>query len=162
VTALGPNFDPEVLSEVDEELRNELLEVLEPKALAEAVKELDVEDAAYVLDDLEDAEKREVLAQVPVEERAHAVDALLFPDDAAGRLMPREFVGLVGEMSVADALHFLSSDEVPEDFQDVYVFDADRRPSGVVPLNKLLRSPRAAMLNDIASSDMTLIPAATD
>jgi magnesium transporter len=162
VTTLGPNLDPEVLSEVDEDLRDELLELLEPKALAEAVKELDVEDAAYVLDDLEDAEKREVLAQVPVEDRAQVVDALLFPDDSAGRLMHREFVAFDGEMTVEQALKHLASDEVPEDFQDVYVLDHDRRPSGVIPLSKLLRAPRNAQLEDVASSDMTLIPAATD
>ena len=162
VTALGPKLDPEVLSEVDEELRDEILELLGPKTVAEVVKELDVEDAAYVLDDLEDAEKREVLAQVPVEDRAQVVDALLFPDDSAGRLMHREFVGLPATMSVAEALQQLSSEQVPDEFQDVYVLDADRRPMGVVPLSRLLRASRAANLADIASSEMTLIPAATD
>jgi len=162
VAALGPNLDPEVLSEVDEELRDELLELLGTKSLADAVKELDVEDAAYVLDDLEDAEKREVLAQVPVEERAQVVDALLFPDDSAGRLMHREFVGLAGTMSVADALKHLAGDEVPEEFQDVYVLDGDARPTGVVPLHRLLRVSRESTLNDIASSEMTIVPAITD
>jgi magnesium transporter len=162
VTALGSNFDPEVLSEVDEELRDELLEVLEPKALADAVKELDVEDAAYVLDDLEDSEKREVLAQVPVEERAQVVDALLFPDDSAGRLMHREFVGLAGTMTVGDALAHVSGDQVPDDFSDIYVLDPDGRPIGVVPLNRLLRAPQTTPLSEIASSEITMIPAATD
>ncbi len=161
VTMLGPKLDPEVLSEVDEELRDELLDLLDPKTVAAAVKELDVEDAAYVLDDLEDAEKREVLAQVPVEDRAQVVDALLFPDDSAGRLMHREFVSLSGTMSVTDALQRLSNDQEPEEFQDVYVLDSDERPTGVVPLHRLLRAPRDATLNDIASSEMTLIPAAT-
>ena len=162
VAALGANLDPEVLSEVDEELRDELLDLLGTKTVADAVKELDVEDAAYVLDDLEDAEKREVLAQVPVEERAQVVDALLFPDDSAGRLMHREFVGLPGVMSVADALQHLAGDDVPDEFHDIYVLDDDRRPSGVVALSRLLRAPRAATLGDIASAEMTPIPAATD
>ncbi len=162
VTALGPNLDPEVLSEVDEQLRDELLDLLGTKTVADAVKELDVEDAAYVLDDLEDAEKREVLSQVPIEDRAQVVDALLFPDDSAGRLMHREFVGLPGTLTVADALQHLSGDDVPEEFQDVYVLDGDGRPSGVVPLHRLIRSARSATLNEIASSEMTIIPAGTD
>ena len=162
VMMLGPDLDPEVLSEVDEDLRDELLDLLEPKALAEAVKELDVEDAAYVLDDLEDSEKREVLSQVPVEDRAEVLDALLFPDDSAGRLMHREFVGLDGTMTVADALSHVSGDQVPDDFSDVYVLDADGRPSGVVPLNRLLRASKTATLAEIASVEMTMIPAATD
>jgi magnesium transporter len=162
VEALGSHFDPEVLSEVDEELRDELLEVLEPKALADAVKELDVEDAAYVLDDLEDSEKREVLAQVPVEDRAEVLDALLFPDDSAGRLMHREFVALAGAATVADALKHVSSDQVPEEFSDIYVLDNDGRPSGLVPLNRLLRASPKATLAEIASAELTMIPADTD
>ena len=88
VAKLGSDFDPEILSELDEDLRTELVRMLGSKSLAEAVIELDVEDAAYVLEDLEDAEKREVLAQVPLEDRAQVVDALMFPEDSAGRRLP--------------------------------------------------------------------------
>jgi len=65
-------------------------------------------------------------------------------------------------MSVAEALTYVSGDKVPDDFSDIYVLDADRRPSGVVPLNRLLRASRETTLADIASTEMTMIPAATD
>jgi magnesium transporter len=162
VTTLGPDLDPEVLSELDEDLRTELARLLGTKTLAEAVRELDVEDAAYVLDDLADAEKREVLAQVPIEDRAEVIDALLFSEGTAGRLMHREFVALPGVLTVAEAMSRLTGHDAPDEFQEIYLIDADGRPTGFVSLSKLLRASADSRLSAIASSDMTLIPAVTD
>lgn len=162
VTQLGSDFDPEILSELDEDLRTELVRALGTKNVAEAVKELDVEDAAYVIEDLEDAEKREVLAQVPIEDRAEVVDALLFEEGSAGRLMHREFVAFSPLLTVAETLTRLAAPETPEDYQEIYLVDADRKPLGFVPLSRLLRSPRSARLADIATDDMKIIPATTD
>jgi magnesium transporter len=162
VTQLGADFDPEILAELDEDLRTELVRALGTKTVAEAVKELDVEDAAYVIEDLEDAEKREVLAQVPLEDRAEVVDALLFPEGSAGRLMHREFVALSPLLTVAEALTRLAAPDTPEEFQEIYLVDADQKPLGVVSLARLLRSPRSARLADVASDEMQLIPAVTD
>ncbi len=162
VAALGSDLDPEVLSELDEDLRNELARLLGSKSLADAVKELDVEDAAYVLEDLEDAEKREVLAQVPIEDRAEVIDALLFPEESAGRLMHREFLALLGSLTAAEAIVRLTAPEAPEEFQEIFLIDADGKPTGFVALSRLLRAEPATMLTDLASSEMTVIPAATE
>jgi len=161
VTMLGAEIDPEVFSEVDEDLRTELVRLLGSKNVAEVVKELDVEDAAYVLEDLEDAEKREVLAQVPLADRAEVLDALLFPEETAGRLMHREFVALPGTLTVAEAVTRLTSD-APEEFQEIYLIDAEGRPTASVALSRLLTASPKTKLADIASSEMTVIPADTD
>jgi magnesium transporter len=162
VDALGSDIDPEVLSELDEDLRNEIVRQLGSKTIAEAVKELDVEDAAYVLEDLEDAEKREVLSQVPLEDRAEVIDALLFSEESAGRLMHREFVALPGNLTVAEAITRMTAPDTPEEFQEIYLIDTDGKPSGFVALSRLLRAEPSAKLADIASTEMTVIPAETD
>ena len=159
VKALGPDIDPEILSELDEDLRTELVRTLGPKSVADAVKELHVEDAAYVLEDLEDSEKREVLAQVPLADRAQVVDALLFPEETAGRVMHREFVTMQASMTVAEALVRLLSADIPEEFQEIYLVDSERRPVGFLALSRLLRATPASLLHDIATTEMTIIPA---
>jgi len=161
VTLLGSEINPDVFSEVDEDLRTELVRLLGAKNVAEVVKELDVEDAAYVLEDLEDAEKREVLAQVPIEDRAEVLDALLFPEESAGRLMHREFVAMQGNLTVAEAVARLATD-TPEEFQEIYLVDADGKPVAYVALGRLLTASPKAKLADIASTEMTIIPASTD
>lgn len=162
IASLGSDIDPEVLSEVDENVRVELVRTLGVKTVADAVSELDVEDAAYVLDDLEDSEKREVLAQVPFEERAQVVDALLFPEESAGRIMHREFVAMQGHVAVGEALARLSGDETPEDFQEIFIVDAEGKPAGVVPLNRLVRAPHSTPLATIAEGEIRSLEAHAD
>lgn len=162
ILALGSDIDPEVLSEVDENVRAELVRTLGVKTVADAVSELDVEDAAYVLDDLEDNEKREVLAQVPFEERVQVVDALLFPEESAGRIMHREFVAMQGHVTAGEALSRLSSDETPEDFQEIFVVDPDGKPTGVVPLNRLVRAQHGTPLATIAEGEIRSLEARAD
>jgi len=161
VDALGSDIDPEVLSELDEDLRNELVRQLGSKTIAEAVKELDVEDAAYVLEDLEDAEKREVLSQVPLEDRAEVIDALLFPEESAGRVMHREFVALSGALTVTEAIARLNGD-TPEEFHEIYLVDTDGKPTGFVSVSRLLRAQPSTKLAELASTEMRVIPADTE
>ena len=159
VKALGTDIDPEVLSEVDEDLRAELIRTLGIKNVADAVMELDIEDAAYVLEDLGDKEKREVLAQVPIEDRAQVVDALLFPEESAGRVMHREFVVMSGSTSVSEARARLSTDEMPDEFQEIFLLDENKRPTGLVPLSKLAKAAPTSLLADLAATELTIIPA---
>jgi magnesium transporter len=165
VAALGQDFDPEILTEIDEELRNELVAALGPQKVAEAVAELDTEDAVYVLEDLTEEQQREVLDQVPEADRAEVVDALAYPDYSAGRLMHREYVALAPDLTVGEALKAimdLPEADCPDDFEAIYVTDQRDVPVGMIPVSRLLRSPRNANLADVMMTDFETIPAAMD
>ena len=165
VAALGSEFDPEVLSEIDEELRTELVEALGTKKIAEAVTELDTEDAVYLLEDLPEDQQREVLDQVSEQDRAEVVDALAYPEYSAGRLMHREFIALAPDLTVGEALKAimdLPEAECPDDFEAIYVADEREVPVGMIPVSRLLRSPRNANLADVMTAEFETIPAAMD
>src|SRR5262245_34477912 len=66
IQALGPAFDYEVLSELEEGVRDQLSEALPNELLARAVTELDTDDAAYILEGLEQSDKDEILSQLPM------------------------------------------------------------------------------------------------
>jgi Mg/Co/Ni transporter MgtE len=70
VQALGAAFDPEVLPELDETVRDQLSEALPNDLLARAVARLETDDAAYVIEGLEKADQQEILAQIPTGDRA--------------------------------------------------------------------------------------------
>jgi magnesium transporter len=165
IAALGADFDPEILSEVDEELRAELVATLGPKKIAEAVQELDTEDAVYVLEDLSEEQQREVLDQVPEADRAEVVDALAYPDYSAGRLMHREYIALAPDLTVGEAMKAIldmADAECPEEFDAIFVVDERDVPVGVVALSRLLRAPRNANLADVMAAEFETIPATMD
>src|SRR5262249_5049896 len=61
VKLMGHDFDFSALTEVDDTVREEILEELPPAAVAEGVRELDSDDAVAILADLPKEEQTEIL-----------------------------------------------------------------------------------------------------
>ncbi len=99
VRLLGATFDFAVLTEVDEGIRDQLLEFLSAKAVAEGVAELDSDDAVYILEDLEPAEREEILQQLPAPDRAALKRNLDYPEEFGG---PPHAVGVYRRAAILD------------------------------------------------------------
>ena len=150
VQALGAGFDPEVLAELDETVRDQISEALPNAVLARAVAELDTDDAAYVIEGLEEDDKREVLAQIPSGDRAALERNLEYPEETAGRLMQTDFVAVPPFWTVGQVIdHMREAAELPETFSDIFVVDPTYRVLGSVDLSRLLRSKRAVGIESI-------------
>src|SRR5262245_1024254 len=52
IELMGDAFDFTALTEVDDTVREEILEELPPETVAEGVREMDSDDAVYILEDL--------------------------------------------------------------------------------------------------------------
>ena len=87
VTALGPAFDPDTLPYLDDGVREELFEKLDPEDASKFISELETDDAIDVLIDLDDEQKDAILASLPHPDRAVLEQGLSYPEDSAGRLM---------------------------------------------------------------------------
>src|SRR5258707_153049 len=94
IELMGKDFDFTALTEVDDAVREEILEELEPETVAEGVRELDSDDAVYILEDLPKAEQTEILEQLPTLERAAISKRLDYPEESAGRRMQTEFIAV--------------------------------------------------------------------
>ncbi|MBZ0210480.1 MAG: magnesium transporter, partial [Hyphomicrobium sp.] len=124
IQALGPDFDFEVLTEVDEKVRDQLSEALPNDVLAKAVTELDSDDAAYLLGSLEEDDQKEILAQLPQGERAALQRNLLYPEETAGRLMQADFVAVPPFWTVGQVIDFArDTEDLPETFSEIFVVD---------------------------------------
>lgn len=162
------NFDPEVLSELDEIVREHVLEVLGVKHAANAISELDSDDALMVMEEMDEARQKELLEQIPDEERSFIEEGLGYPEDSAGRLMQREVVTVPSHWNVGQCIDFIrrkadaGEDELPSIFYDIFVIDARRHPVGAVSLSALLRSRRQVPVTEVMEEEMHEIPVATD
>src|SRR5262245_4267662 len=81
VELMGRAFDFTALTEVDDTVREEILEQLPPKTVAEGVRELDSDDAVFILEDLPKDEQTEILKQLPMPERFTLARSLEYPED---------------------------------------------------------------------------------
>jgi magnesium transporter len=150
ITALGKGFDVEALPELDEGVRDQLMEALPNAEIASAIEQLDTDDAAYVIEDLDREDQQEILAQLPKEERVALDRALEYPEDTAGRLMQTHLVAVPEFWTVGRAIDHLRHDkELPEYFVDLYVVDPLVHLKGIVPASLLLRNPRDRKIAEI-------------
>jgi magnesium transporter len=163
IQALGANFDPEVLSELDAGVRDQLFEVLPKDFLAQAVSQLETDDAAYVLEGLEEAEKQDLLARMPAQDRLALERNLEYPEETAGRLMQTDFVAVPPFWTVGQVIdHMRETDDLPETFSDIFVVDPAHRVLGSVDLSRLLRTKRQVPVETIMDRDRHVISATAD
>lgn len=163
IQALGQSFDYEVLSELDETVRDQVSEALPNELLARAVTELDTDDAAYVIESLEESDKQEILAQIPSGDREALERALDYPEYSAGRLMQADFVAVAPYWTVGNVIdHMRDSDDLPDEFNEIFVVDPAFRVLGSVELSKLLRTKRDVAVSAIMNTDRQVVLATED
>jgi magnesium transporter len=163
IAAVRDDLDPEVLSELEETVRDEVIDLLEPREIAAAVAELDTDDAVYVLEDLDASERQAILSSVPDEERFELEAGLSYPEDSAGRLMQQDFIAVPTFWTVGQTIDHLREDEgLPDEFYEVFVVDVDMKPQGSIPLNRIMRAKRNVAIRDIMVAEPILIPVETD
>lgn len=163
IHALGTSFDFEVLSELDETVRDQISEALPNEMLAKAVTELETDDAAYLLEDLEESDKEEILSSLTSSERQAVERNLEYPDESAGRLMQADFVAVPPFWTVGQVIDYMrETEELPESFSEIFVVDPTHRVLGIVELSRLLRTKRHVAIDKIMEADRHLVLATDD
>ncbi len=152
------DIDPEVLVELGEGVRDEVLRILEPGRLAEAAKDLDTDDVVYLVEDLEEDAQREILAALDPIDRHAVAQSLNYPEYTAGRLMQRELVKAPPFWTVGQTIDFMrASEDLPEQFYDVIIVDAGAKPIGKVSLSRILGAKRPVTLDSLMDEDFRTI-----
>ncbi len=160
---VGAELDADALAELDDSVRDEVMDLLSPKEIAEVVSELETDDAVQVIEDLDRETQKRVLAEVEPEDRAEIEQNLAYPEDSAGRMMQRDPVAIPETWTVGETIdHMRDAPELPEDFYDIFVTDAQKRLRGILPLNVLLRTKRPVRVAQIMKTDLVSIPATMD
>ena len=163
------DLDPEIFLELDETVRDQVIDQLGVGYVASAVSELETDDAVMVVDELEDDEQEQVLAAIPANDRRLIEEGLSYPEDSAGRLMQREVMTVPEFWNVGETIDFLRDHaegdqpvSLPDMFYDIFVVDPFHKPIGTIPLSRLLQSKRPVGVTSIMSPELKLIPVDMD
>ena len=150
VELTGTDFDFSALNEVDDAVREEILEELEPETVAEGVRELESDDAVELLEALDQEDQEEILEHLPPSERDVLERSLDYPEGSAGRRMQSEFIAVPPEWTVGQAIDYMrETPDLPERFYEIYAVDGTRHWQGAVSLDALLRARRPVPLGEL-------------
>src|SRR6202166_2320332 len=147
VELTGTDFDFSALNEVDDAVREEILEELEPATVAEGVRELESDDAVELLEGLDEEDQEEILEKLPAFERDALERSLLYPENSAGRRMQSEFIAVPPDWTVGQAIDYMrDTPDLPDRFYEIYAVENAQHWQGAVSLDVLLRSRRPVPL----------------
>ncbi len=158
---LDPEVVAEVLPELDESFRANLLADLETGRITEFLDEMDSDDAADVLAELPDAVAKRVLPNL---DDAEAIEVLLkYDEDTAGGIMGTEFVAVPEAWTVEDATEEVRRKaEVVEPIYAVFVVDENGRLRGGVSLKRLLLSAANMPITNVIDVDPVTVETSVD
>ena len=162
---LGSKIGPEIILELDKDIRNEIISIVGEHTFLDIVSKLNTDDLIVILEDL-DADKRgQYLKLLPKKSQRELVKkGLKFPEDTAGRIMATDIVSVSASWTIGKTLKYLRQKKeiLPENIYEVYILDSKRRPIGTLNLNTIVRSTSATVVKNIMNTQFKTIPIDTD
>jgi magnesium transporter len=163
VKALAGIISPDVLAELNDYVREGLLDEMEPQQVADIAGQLETDDAVALIEDLDEDEQQAVLERMEPDDRAAVEEALGYPEESAGRLMQRDVCAVPEHWKIGQVIDYLrSTQELPDDFWEVFVVSPSHHPVGACKLSTILRTPRDTPVGDVMAREQTLIPVDMD
>jgi magnesium transporter len=163
VVALADLLDGDVLAEMNDWVRDQVLEALSAQQVADLASELDTDDAVAIIGDMDIEDQREVLHAMEPEDRAAIEEALSYPEESAGRLMQRDLIAVPEHWCVRDVIAYLrGNDDLTTDFWEIFVVDIAHKPVGTCKVSWVMRAPDDAPIVEVMAREQTLIPAEMD
>lgn len=143
-------IDGDILSELDENLREDIISQLRPDELATALRDLDSDDVVDLVEYLDQDQQGVVLDALDASDRVLVEQALSYPEESAGRHMQSELVRAPAHWTVGEAIDYLRSDIVlPDQFYHIILVDPRLKALGYVTLGRILSHPRTTPLRDL-------------
>ena len=151
---VNPDDQGETLSNVNDEVRSNLIDIMENDDLLAATTTMDMDDLADVFKDLPEAVTRELLTSMDSQDRQRLESILSYPANSAGGLMNLDIVTVRADVTIDVVLRYLRiRRELPEPTDTLCVVNRQDRLMGTLPLSMLLTSDTALQVKDVMSAN---------
>ena len=141
----------EILTELDENVREKILKSLSIKEIAGEIKELDSDDAVDILNELPDKRKNEVISEIKDDNLAgDLIELLSYEEDTAGGLMAKELVKANENWTVSKCLKEIKKQgENVTRVHSIYVVDGNEKLIGRLSLKDLITANSNRLIKNI-------------
>lgn len=151
VKSLDSDLTSEALMELDDDVREKILEQLSPKEIAKELAEMDTDDAADVVSELDEDIQKKVIDKIEdIEHAADIVELLKYDEDTAGGLMAKELVKVKETWTTAGCVREMrrQAKNVTR-VHSIYVVDKEGKLKGRLSLKDLLTASEKAHISDV-------------
>lgn len=161
---VSPEHDADVLLEVEDWVRESLIEAMDRQDLVAATGNMDADELADLAPDLPPDVVAEVQKGLTEEERAQLLEAMGYPEDSVGAIMDFEMVRVREDVTLEVVLRYLRRlHKLPDHTDQIFVVDRQDKLQGILPLSRLLVSEPETEVRAVMNSDfLTLNPLDSD
>ena len=157
---LDHSYDGEVLLEVGEEVRNNLMESMDEQSLLAATKGLDVDDLADLLDELPDTVVKQALKGMDYQYRTRLEGVMNYNEDTAGGLMNTDTITIRPDVTLDVVLKYLRlKKEIPQNTDNIIVVDRYNHYLGILSVATLLCADPENTVSESMNNDYISISA---
>jgi magnesium transporter len=151
IKLLESEITSEALMELDEDVRERILDNLSPKEIAEELQEMDTDDAADVVAELDEEIQEKVIEKIKDEElAADIVELLTYEEDTAGALMAKELVQVQETWTVAGCVREMRQQaKNVTRVHSIYVTDKEGKLKGRLSLKDLLTTSPKSHISEV-------------
>ena len=154
----------EILTELDEDIREKILENLSAKEIAEEVEEMDTDDAADIIGELSEERQERVINALEDDGLAADIKELLsYEDNSAGSLMAKELVKVYETWTVAGCMRRIrgQAKDVTR-VHSIYVVDKEDKLVGRLSLKDLIIAKSDQKISEISKSKVDAVNVSED
>lgn len=153
----------EVITEIDENLREKILKDIDVKTITDIVDELYTDDATDIVSDLPEPVARQVLRNIDQEDSEDVRELLKYPEDSAGGIMTSNFVFVNSKATIKDAIAEVR--ENAEEFDHIYhiyVLKENEELLGIISIKSLLTNPLQKKVTKVIEEDLMFVTPEVD
>ena len=152
---LDDTLASEVLVEIEEDTREQLLAFFSTKEIADSLKKMDSDDATDVIQDLPEELQEEVLNVLKDNNQSSDISMLMnYDENSAGGIMDLDFVSANWNWTVKNALQKLREQvENVDQIYTIYVVDSTKQFKGILSLKRFLYAKDDTLIKDIFKKD---------
>lgn len=147
----------DVLLELDEEIREQIITQLPETALLALLEHLDADDLAYLADEIPQTILEQALHTLSESDRQFFATSVAFGEDSVGHLMTHSFVSVRENQTLEQVLLMLRSlADYPSHLDKLFVLDQRGVFRGLLPLQTLLRNAPEKRVQDLMITEAVI------
>ncbi len=148
----------EVITDIDENLREKILTDIDTEKISDIIDELETDDATDIVSDLPEDIAEEVLENMDAEDSEDVKELLKYDEETAGGIMSSDFVAVEDYETIRAAIREVRNNE--ENFDQIYhiyVLNDEEILVGIVSLKSLLTNSLRTKITAVMEEDLIYV-----
>ena len=151
----------DVLSDLGEEIQQDLISNISNDELAEAVKELELDEVVDILQNLPEDRMKKILSKMSLRDRQRIELGLTYPDDTAGGLLNTDVISVRPSHTMEVVINYLrDQDELPENTDKIFVVSKEDKYVGELSISKIITSKLSLTVREVMET--SILPIVVD